>query len=102
MSVIHNTQRPESALKKKSRSVAYHFCREEVAMAMDEYRYRTCHITTAKNQVTFAQSLFLVTSAEHWHWSRWFCMTFMIRGSLQHRDDWGIIVNADAEGTEKV
>ena len=30
MSVIHNTQRPESTLKKKSCSVAYHFCREAV------------------------------------------------------------------------
>jgi len=45
MSVIHNTQRPESTLKKKSCSVAYHFCRE--AVAMDECR--TCHIPTALN-----------------------------------------------------
>ena len=27
MSVIHNTQRPESTLKKKSNSIAYHACR---------------------------------------------------------------------------
>ena len=32
MSVIHNTQRPESMLKKKSNSVCYHYCRESVAM----------------------------------------------------------------------
>ena len=55
MSVIHNTQRPESALKKKSRSVAYHFCREEVAMAMDECR--TCHIPTAKNPADLCTKL---------------------------------------------
>jgi 3-keto-L-gulonate-6-phosphate decarboxylase len=32
MSVIHNTQRPESTLKKKSNSICYHFVRESVAM----------------------------------------------------------------------
>ena len=32
MSVIHNTQRPESVLKKKSNAVCYHFTRESVAM----------------------------------------------------------------------
>ncbi len=32
MSVIHNTQRPESTLKKKSNSICYHFIRESVAM----------------------------------------------------------------------
>ena len=32
MSVIHNTQRPESTLKKKSNSVCYHAVRESVAM----------------------------------------------------------------------
>ena len=32
MSVIHNTQRPESTLKKKSNSVCYHAVREAVAM----------------------------------------------------------------------
>ena len=32
MSVIHNTQRPESQLKKKSTSVSYHAIREAVAM----------------------------------------------------------------------
>ena len=32
MSVIHNTQRPESTLKKKSNSICYHACQESVAM----------------------------------------------------------------------
>jgi hypothetical protein len=32
MSVIHNTQRPESMLKKKSNSICYHAIRESVAM----------------------------------------------------------------------
>ena len=32
MSVINNTQRPESTLKKKSNAICYHACREAVAM----------------------------------------------------------------------
>jgi len=32
MSVIHNTQRPESMLRKKSNSICYHAVRESVAM----------------------------------------------------------------------
>jgi hypothetical protein len=32
MSVIYNTQSPESTLKKKCNSVAYHACRESLAM----------------------------------------------------------------------
>lgn len=36
MSVLHNTMNPESTLKKKSNSIAYHLCRESVAM--DEMR----------------------------------------------------------------
>jgi hypothetical protein len=36
MSVLHNTTNPESTLKKKSNSIAYHLCRESVAM--DEMR----------------------------------------------------------------
>ena len=45
MSVVHNTSKPESVLKKKSNSICYHFVREAVAM-------REClvsHIPTAKN-----------------------------------------------------
>ena len=32
MSVVHNTSRPKSLLKKKSNSICYHFVREAVAM----------------------------------------------------------------------
>jgi hypothetical protein len=32
MSVVHNTQRPESVLKKKSKSIFYHAVRESAAM----------------------------------------------------------------------
>ena len=32
MSVINNTSRPESQLKKKSNSIAYHYVRERAAM----------------------------------------------------------------------
>jgi hypothetical protein len=32
MSVAHNTQRPESVLKKKSNSICYHAVRESAAM----------------------------------------------------------------------
>jgi hypothetical protein len=32
MSVIHNNQRPESMLKKKSNSILYHVARESTAM----------------------------------------------------------------------
>ena len=45
MSVIHNTQRPESTLKKKSNSIAYHACRESVAMN----EMRTDHIRSHEN-----------------------------------------------------
>jgi len=45
MSVIHNTQRPESVLKKKSNSICYHAVRESVAM--DECL--TGHVSTNNN-----------------------------------------------------
>ena len=45
MSVIHNTQRPESTLKKKSHSLCYHAARESVAMGES----LTGHIATDKN-----------------------------------------------------
>jgi hypothetical protein len=45
MSVIHNTQRPESMLKKKSNSICYHTVRESVAMGES----LTGHIRTNKN-----------------------------------------------------
>ena len=45
MSVIHNTQRPESTLKKKSNSVCYHAVREAVAMG----ECITAHVSTHDN-----------------------------------------------------
>jgi hypothetical protein len=45
MSVIYNTQRPESTLKKKSNSICYHFCREAVAMG----EVMTAHVRSEDN-----------------------------------------------------
>ena len=45
MSVIHNTQRPESTLKKKNNSIYYHALREDVAMG----ECLTTHIPTKDN-----------------------------------------------------
>ena len=42
MSVIHNTQRPESTLNKKSNSICYHAVRESVAMGESN----TAHVPT--------------------------------------------------------
>lgn len=50
MSVIHNTQRPESTLKKKSNSICYHAVREAVAMG----ECLTGHIPTDKNLADLA------------------------------------------------
>ena len=43
MSVIHNTQRPESTLRKKLNSICYHAVRESLAMGES----LTGHIPTA-------------------------------------------------------
>ena len=45
MSVINNTQKPESVLKKKSNSICYHAIREAVAMG----EILTTHIATGEN-----------------------------------------------------
>ena len=45
MSVITNTQKPESTLKKKSNSICYHAVRESVAMG----ECLTAHVPTTKN-----------------------------------------------------
>ena len=45
MSVIHNTQRPESTLKKKSNAICYHAIRESVAMGES----LTGHVGTNEN-----------------------------------------------------
>jgi hypothetical protein len=53
MSVINNTQRPESTLKKKSNEVCYHFVRESVAMG----ETLTGHIDTNENQADLATKI---------------------------------------------
>ena len=50
MSVIHNTQRPKSTLKKKSNSICYHACREAVAMG----ELLMTHIQTTMNPADLA------------------------------------------------
>ena len=45
MSTIHNTQCPESQLKKKSKSICYHAVREAVAMG----ELLTGHVKTDEN-----------------------------------------------------
>ena len=50
MSVIHNTSKPESTLKKKANSVCYHYIRE--AVAADECR--TGHIRSENNPADIA------------------------------------------------
>ena len=50
MSVIHNTQRHESMLKKKSNSICYHACRESVVMG-DTI---TGHVPTLENPADLA------------------------------------------------
>jgi len=53
MSVIHNTQRPESTLKKKSNSICYHFNRESVAMKES----LTAHVESKKNLADLATKI---------------------------------------------
>ena len=53
MSVIHNTQRPESMLKKKSNSICYHAVRESVAMN----EILTGHIASEHNPADIATKL---------------------------------------------
>ena len=50
MSVIHNTQKPESMLKKKSNSICYHAVREAVAMG----ELLTGHVRTHENVADIA------------------------------------------------
>ena len=53
MSVIHNTQRPESTLRMKSNSICYHTVRELVAMGES----LTGHIPTAENCADLATKI---------------------------------------------
>ena len=50
MSNIHNTQQPESTIKKKSNSIAYHAVRESVAMG----KSLTGHVGTNSNMADLA------------------------------------------------
>ena len=50
MLVIHNTQQPESTLKKKSHKVCYHAVRESVAMD----KMLTRHIRSEENVTNLA------------------------------------------------
>ena len=50
MSVINNTQKPESTLKKKSNQICYHAIREAVAMG----ECMTGHISTNENSADLA------------------------------------------------
>ena len=53
MSVIKNTQRPESTLKKKSNSICYHASRESVTMNES----RMAHISTNENPADIASKI---------------------------------------------
>ena len=53
MSVIHNTQRPESVLKKKNNAICYHAIRESVAMGES----KTGHIPTDENVADLATKI---------------------------------------------
>ena len=53
MSVIHNTQRPDSTLKKKSNAICYHAIRESVAMNES----LTGHIATVENPADLATKI---------------------------------------------
>ena len=56
-SVINNTSKPESALKKKSNLICYHFVREAAAMK----ECLTVHIPTLKNYVDLLTKVFYGT-----------------------------------------
>ena len=60
MSVIHNTQQPESTLKKKSNSIAYHAVRESVAMG----ELLTGHVGTNSNPEDLATKVLYGRSIE--------------------------------------
>jgi hypothetical protein len=53
MSVIYNTQKPESTLRKKSNSICYHFCREVIAMG----ECRTAHVRSVDNPADICTKL---------------------------------------------
>ena len=53
MSLIHNTQRPESTLRKKSNAICYHAVRESVAMGESV----TAHIRSEDNIADLATKI---------------------------------------------
>ena len=53
MSVIHNTQRPDSTLRNKSNSICYHSVHELVSMG----EYLNGHIPTAENCADLATKI---------------------------------------------
>jgi hypothetical protein len=55
MSVIHNTQKLESTLKKKSNSICYHYIRECIAMG----EALTSHICSEDNPANICSKLIL-------------------------------------------
>jgi hypothetical protein len=59
MSVIHNTQQPESTLKKKNLSFCYHAVRKAVAMG----ETLTSHVQTENNYTDFPTK---VTYGQKW------------------------------------
>ena len=61
MSVINNTQRPESTLKKKSNEICYHAVRESVAMGES----LTGHIPTADNPADLATKIISGAKRQH-------------------------------------
>ena len=61
MSVIHNTQRPESTLKKKSHQLCYHAVRESVAMGESI----TTHIDMNLNPADLATKITVGAKREH-------------------------------------
>ena len=55
MSVINNTQKPESVLKKKSNSICYHAIHESVAMGES----LTAHVATSDNFADLATKMIM-------------------------------------------
>jgi hypothetical protein len=53
MSVVHNTTKPESTLKKKSNEICYHACRESITMGES----LVSHIRTAENVADLATKI---------------------------------------------
>jgi len=61
MSVIHNTQRPESTLQKKSNQICFHALRESVAMGES----KTAHVPTKENPADLATKITTGATRRH-------------------------------------